>query len=101
MKMIRFLFYDMEKVKGPQICSINSGFLNIDMTIAELSSSRVIYVFGFIRKPSFGIINSLSKKSAKGQNMLLFIKRGARKKGGKRAGVNSREGGGVNEVEWA
>ena len=80
MKMMRFLFEEMEKVKGPQMCSISSGFLNMDMTMAELRSSRVIYVFGFIRKPSFGIINSLSKKSAKGQNMLLFSYRGVLEK---------------------
>ena len=72
-------------MNGPQICSINSGFLNMDMIIAELRSNRVIYVFGFIRKLSFGIINSLSKKSAKGQNMPLISYRGIWKK--------SREGG--------
>ena len=48
MKTTKFYFWDIDKVKGPQICSINSGFLKIDIIIALFSINRVNYVFGFI-----------------------------------------------------
>ena len=44
----KFYFEDIDKVNGPQMCYINSGFLNTDKIIAVLSRSRVNYVFGFI-----------------------------------------------------
>ena len=42
-------------MKGPQICSINSGFLKIEIIIEQFKINRIIYVFGFMSELFFTI----------------------------------------------
>ena len=44
-------------VKGPQMCSMRSGFLKTLMMIAELRVRRMIYVMGFVCSDFLLIMN--------------------------------------------
>ena len=73
-KMMRFYFWDIGKVKGPQICSISYGFLKIEIIIEQFNTSLIIYVLGFMSELFFGIFDLLLtfKKNKNAESINLY-----------------------------
>ena len=59
---MRCSLLEMGKVKGPQMCSMRSGFLKVEMMMAELRNKRVSYVLGLKCCYCFGIIKWIMRE---------------------------------------